>query len=134
MPNWIDQLYRAALATADSSTSDAAWLRQAGGIPLYGTIGSEAALRPDGSVWTYGADNPLTPDAGSSWREATGPERWGALTLGVARYPEVAQLLPKRPPGAKDCRLCKGSGYIHRDATGRGVVCPECGGLGWKPL
>jgi hypothetical protein len=82
MSNWIDQLYRAALATADSTTpAETAWLRQAGEI-----------------------------------------------------LPEVAQLLPKRPPGAKDCRLCKGTGYIHRDATGRGVVCPECGGLGWKPL
>ena len=48
--------------------------------------------------------------------------------------PQLAALQPERPPGARDCSLCKGTGYIKRDHTGRGVVCPECGGLGWKPL
>ena len=54
------------------------------------------------------------------------------VTLGTGRYPEVAQLLPDRPPGAKKCHACDGTGYIRRDSTGRGVVCPECAGLGWK--
>jgi DnaJ-class molecular chaperone len=44
------------------------------------------------------------------------------------------QIQPQRPPGAKTCSSCKGTGYIRRDATGQGVVCPECRGLGWKPL
>ena len=135
MPNCVERLYRAALAPADSTNpAEAAWLRQAGGVLLYGTVGSEAVLRPDGSVWTYGADNPLSPYPSPPWPEATRLERWGALTLSTTLNPEVGRLLPKRPPGAKDCTLCKGTGYIHRGPLSRGIVCPECGGLGWKPL
>jgi len=56
----------------------------------------------------------------------------GGLSLGTDNCLEVGQLLPSRPPGAQDCRLCDGTGFIRRGIVGPGVVCPECGGLGWK--
>ena len=103
MQEWLDRLYRGGLAAAaPRSARETARLREARRILL------------------------------SRWREVTEAARWGGVTLGTGRYPEVAQLLPDRPPGAKTCRVCDGSGYIRRDITGRGVVCPECGGLGWK--
>ena len=56
--DWLGELVRARMA-AQSSTDRAAraWLDQAGGITLYATIGHEAVLRPDGSVWFYHDDN-----------------------------------------------------------------------------
>jgi hypothetical protein len=59
------------------------------------------------------------------------------VAVGVERYPELRPLLPARPPDARACPYCRGSGEI--DAPG---IRPEiaakvlrcyCGGLGWIP-
>jgi hypothetical protein len=132
MYSWIERLYQAQLTYFEHrNPSQARWLREAGGFLLFGTIGSEAVLRPDGSVWICAADNWDDPSPNWEWREAHGVDRWGALVLGAERVPEVAQLLPERPSTAPTCARCAGGSYILGTATSRGIVCPECGGLGW---
>ena len=132
MHTWIERLYQAQLEYFERrNPSHARWLREAGGLLLFGTIGSDAVLRPDGSVWIRAAPNWDDPKPDWEWREARGVERWGALVLGAERAPEVAQLLPERPGSATTCARCAGASYILATATSRGVVCPECGGLGW---
>jgi hypothetical protein len=101
---------------------------QSGGMHLYGTIGHDAYLRPDGSVCFYRAvDWTNDPDT-YEWREADHLERWGVLVLATKRYPEFLELLPARPADAPDCVQCGGSGRVIADVT-----CPDCGGLGWVP-
>ena len=99
---------------------------EAGGILLFGTIGGEAFLRPDGSVWYHWAVDWVHDPEHYEWSEATGKDRWGALVLGARRMPELKQLLPRRSPDSPDCSRCVGSGLVLV-----GVLCPDCGGLGW---
>ena len=99
---------------------------EAGGVLLFGTIGGAAYFRPDGTVWLHWtARSPNEPDR-YEWHEATGNERWGALVLGARRMPELLQLLPVRGADVPDCTRCGGTGFVLG-----GVVCPDCGGLGW---
>jgi len=51
-----------------------------------------------------------------------------ALVDGARRYPELAALLPERPPGAVDCPCRKHPIF----ASGK-VLCGQCGGIGWLP-
>jgi len=50
---------------------------QSGGVFLWGTLGTEAALRPDGSVWL--GEAPIGEDGPVQWRRATEQERLGLL-------------------------------------------------------
>ena len=101
-------------------------MEAAGGLLLYGTIGGEGYLRPDGSVWLNEVVDWVNDPERSVWREASGNDRWGALVLGSRRLPELRQLLPARPAGTPDCSRCEGSGFVLG-----GVLCPDCAGLGW---
>jgi hypothetical protein len=104
------------------------WLDESKGICLYGTIGHDAYLRADGSVWFYIPVDRLTDPDKCEWRLATPLERWGAILLGAKRYPELRELLPTRRPGDPDCARCKGTGNAIAQ-----VQCPDCGGMGWVP-
>ena len=113
----------------------AEWISEAGGVLLFGTIGSEAFLRPDGSVWYHEVVNwPSDPEK-YEWREGRGNDRWAALVLGSKRMPELRKLLPQRPPNAPNCSACGGRGLIFpspaEEARDRGVICADCGALGW---
>jgi hypothetical protein len=97
-------------------------------IYLFGTIGIEAVLKPDGRVLVMVDENlgdPF-PSIEPSWRPATEHERIPALVIGSRRIPELAELLPRRPPAATDCKPCRGTGWLVQE-----VVCTDCGGLGW---
>ena len=92
-------------------------MEKARALLLYVTIGHAAYLRADGTV--------LLQDAEDQWTEASGKERWGSLVLGAQHFPELRRLLPKRADGAISCVTCAGSSCV------QGVVCWNCGGLGW---
>jgi len=136
VPTWLTEFVKSRMAAAEREHPESArWIREAGGISLFGTIGGEAYLRPDGTVWYYwAADWTNDPDR-YEWREGRGNERWAALVLGSKRMPELKQLLPIRPPNAPDCPRCGGRGEIHvsrqSDGKERGIICPDCGALGW---
>lgn len=57
---------------------------------------------------------------GPDWRIAT-------LIYAAERNPELAFLLPSRPPRATSCEGCDGSGRV---TIARGL-CGDCNGLGW---
>jgi hypothetical protein len=131
MHSWIERLYQAQLTYFDQrNPSQARWLREAGGFLLFGTIGSEAVLRPDGSVWICAADNWDDPSPNWEWHEARGVDRWGALVLGAERVPEVAQLLPERPGTSPTCARCAGRSYILGTATSGGSSAQSAAALG----
>ena len=121
----LSELVRRRMAAqADADPTTRAWLDEAGGITLYGTIGHEAVLRPDGSVWLYHDDN--NPLGQWKWRQASDRERMGALVIASERMPELRRAIPSRPPEAANCVRCAGAGHIFET-----IICPECGGLGW---
>ena len=135
-PDWLAECVRTKMAAAIRERPESAdWLREAGGISLFSTIGAEAYLRPDGSVWYYEAVDWVNDAEKYEWREGRGNDRWVALTLGSKRIPELRRLLPTRPPNAPDCPRCGGRGEIlvSRQSNGeeRGIACPGCGRLGW---
>ena len=136
LPPWLPTFVRARMDQAAlEQPKSADWLREAGGILLYGSIGSEAYLRPDGTVWYYSAVDWVNDPDKYEWHEGRGTERWAALGLGSRRMPELKALLPVRTPDAANCPRCEGRGEIcisrQPDGQDRGIVCPECGALGW---
>jgi hypothetical protein len=136
VPDWLPQFVTSRMAEAERARPEsAAWLREAGGITLFGTIGGEAYLRPDGTVWYHWVVDWTNEPDRYEWREGRGNERWAALVLGARRMPELKELLPARPPATPDCPRCEGRGeiFVGRQADGveRGIVCPDCGALGW---
>ena len=128
--HWFDDLRRSQLADFEAvNPGMAAWLRELGALYLYGTIGSEAVLQPDGTVRIWRADGWPESDALTE-REATPMERIGSLVLGARRHAELRELLPVRPAETPDCATCAGTGE-HPHASG--VLCSACEGLGWIP-
>src|SRR5690242_3906664 len=96
-----------------------------GGVCIWGTIGLEAVLRPDGSMMMLasrtGTDEPLPT------REATVQERFGLLTDAARNHwSELQRLVPRRPPEATACSKCSGTGFVHKQ-----ILCPTCWSLGW---
>jgi hypothetical protein len=89
---------------------------------LCGSIGYDAAISPDGTVWMndYGWDDK------ENWRYATASERISFLVMAQARiYPELIVLLPLRPTDAVECPECQGFAGTHE------ILCATCGALGW---
>jgi hypothetical protein len=105
---------------------------------LHGSIGYDTAITTDGDVWIgeYQLDG---PDAFQEhWRPAGTTERLGYLVIAAKKHSELRRLLPERPTAAPPCEGCNGSGERHFRATDGtkvepipGLICEECGGLGW---
>jgi hypothetical protein len=136
LPPWLPDFVRSAMA---KQARDQVWsaqeLQEAGGLLLFATIGCEAYLRPDGSVW-YREDKSLPNEPERyEWREGQGNDRWAGIVLGSRRMPELGALLPARPANTPACSRCHGRGEIlagrQYDDQERGIVCPDCGALGW---
>jgi hypothetical protein len=114
--HWIDEAKR----------DDPASLSADGGaLLIYSDMGGSCFLKPDGTVLTVDDDS----DEGPRVEEREG-WRCVALLAGSRRRPELAHLLPPRPPDGEDCPDCAGRGEI---AIGKGRVgCGSCCGLGWR--
>ena len=129
VPDWLPDFVRKRMAeeiAQDARSAD--WLAVAKGMTLYGTIGHEVYLRPDGTVWFHHAVDWVNDPDTWAWSQATLPEAWGAFLIAAKRIPEVARLVPERPTTAPDCADCLGTG---RHVVG--IQCPTCHGLGWPP-
>lgn len=96
-------------------------------LPVYGDLSGHILLiREDGEILVY-RDNFQPPEV------ETQPEwRLIALTQGAEKFPELRELLPRRPASADDCTECEGRGktfFGENDQHSMG--CWECRGLGW---
>lgn len=98
-----------------------------GVLPLQLDMGGFFALAPDGTVIAVPWDRPDQP------RPSTPRERDIALLAGSKQYPELQALLPKRPPNARACSECGGTGIHPAAAAGLANVLCWCGGYGWVP-
>jgi len=85
-----------------------------GALGVYGDIGGALMVRPDGSVLSMGWDEEQASAAPDGWRII-------ALAAASYRFPELFDLAPERPPTARPCWKCEGSG------------CEYCFGMGWLP-
>jgi hypothetical protein len=129
-PDWLPEYVREVTARERQAHGDPAWLREKAGMTLFGTIGREAILRPDGSVWWHEAVDWEHSDE-YSWRQATAQEAAGALKVAATRHPRLLALIPSNSGGTL-CPSCKGSGDLARDGgTFPGVWCPTCSGVGF---
>jgi hypothetical protein len=102
-------------------------------IMLTGDFGGLVFLTMDGYIFAEDWDladveamrHPALP------RKVTEPlEAHAALVIAAERIPELAELLPKRPPRYLDCQRCEGTGWFRLGSEIR-IVCERCGGLGW---
>jgi hypothetical protein len=90
------------------------------------------ALRPDGEIIVFLTDDP------QNWRvEEDARLRNMALYQGSLKYPELKELVPTRPPNARVCPSCNGTGthpivWQMKPELRSAIVC-YCGGLGWIP-
>jgi len=116
------------LIDASRSPQAGNWVQESEGMLLYGTIGHEAYLRPDGTVWYHAAVDWRNDHETYEWHQADDCERWGALVIATRRHPELRELLPRRPNATADCVRCHGTGEVPPK-----VQCSDCCGLGWVP-
>jgi hypothetical protein len=98
-------------------------------LHIYGTIGSECYISPEGDIYmeTYDimGEEPPAEDRSRSAQLV-------CLILGSEHIPALAQALPTRPPDVPLCETCAGVGWLHPGKFGpRGLMCHECYGLGW---
>lgn len=93
-------------------------------LPIGGSMWADYYLRPNGEVVIVGED------LNQSDIDTVYTDRFRVLMVvvwGSERYPELRELLPKKEPGATDCRCLQ---YPNIFGPGK-VICSECGGLGW---
>jgi hypothetical protein len=104
-------------------------------VHLFYGLGPGRFLAFDGRVLV----DPLDWDGEDPYEVTEPKEAWAAIAVGANTFdfPELLRLLPNRPPNAKACPQCKGTGWwTFVDAVGNEgrVVCyygQGCGGLGW---
>lgn len=83
-------------------------------------------LRPNGEVVTIDEDW-TRPESEVVYSDRS--QLLSTISAAARFYPEIAQLLPEREPGAVDC-MC----VAHPQLWGPGkMICSECGGVGWLP-
>jgi len=94
-------------------------------LPIGFGLFSYILLRQDGEV--------ISIDSSDSVEIERSRESYHLLRIlawGAERYPALASLIPERPPEAKDCPLCGGSG-TNVSIAGDEMSCVWCSGLHW---
>jgi hypothetical protein len=106
---------------------------------LSGSIGYDTALTTGGDVWVSEYEVGGPPASQERWRLADPKERIGYLVIAARRLAEINRLLPNRPAASRDCEHCDGTGEWRLRAIDgakiapiAGMICKECGGLGWS--
>lgn len=94
-------------------------------LPLHGDQIYLWALRPDGVVLSLDHESASLPVC-----EETDPlTLYAVLVRGAQKYPELQEVVPRRPVGVQQCEPCSGMGVIDVGKTAPG--CMRCRGLGW---
>jgi hypothetical protein len=125
LPPAIRAKVRDAISDLDDSFDWGRLGRQHEAIPLLLTIGSMIFLRSDGTFLEHEGD----PFPERLTRESSEINTI-ALAWGTERYPWLAELLPPRPPDARDCSVCAGARRLAVGESGH-IYCASCAALGW---
>jgi len=97
--------------------------RQHQALPVYTDVGGTLFLNAEGEVLFLDSGNAtagLKPERSREWQLA-------AKLAAVERFPELADLIPKRPEGVASCAECDGQGKVLNGL----LRCGACCGLGW---
>ncbi len=94
-----------------------------GAFAVNGGPGYTLFLSPDGDAYVEEYELDETPPVTKRDRGT----QILALLLGSRLIPELASVLPTRPPATPDCDRCSGTGRILPIK----LICGECHGLGW---
>lgn len=94
-----------------------------------GGIGYGCFVSPEGDLFieTYdvGSEEPPKIDRSRAAQIAV-------IISGSRTLPQLAELLPKRPPAAPGCSKCNGTGRLQNSMPDfPRFICDECSGLGW---
>jgi hypothetical protein len=94
-------------------------------LPIYAGWYETVGLRPDGHLVRWS-----TEDECEGVREVDDRILARIALVQCARqYPELKHLVPVRPPGARTCPTCDGTGHMPPPIPAT-VIC-SCGGVGW---
>jgi hypothetical protein len=94
------------------------------GVMYYGSIGGGFMITLDGRLLEEDWDE-------ETLTEVIDPkQRLLALVIASEHMPAIAELLPSRPAGARDCALCSGVGRWS-PAPPHNLICGACSGVGW---
>jgi hypothetical protein len=97
--------------------------RECGLLTVFGTISSLFLLAGNGEVLIDHDEGVFQP--------ANSEEREFAYVQAARRYPELRSLAPERPPSARTCQSCGGSGGITLNDGRHTVCCATCNTRGW---
>jgi hypothetical protein len=90
-------------------------------LPVYSDLSGTLTISPEGTVLYYNSESgeiePITDD---TWTIV-------AAVSAAEKYPDLRALLPEKPPTAKTCSLCSGTGRQLKMKA----LCGKCFGLGW---
>jgi hypothetical protein len=111
------------------------WLRrhapavaECAALPLYVGWWETVALRANGEVICWSNHEGVEEYEGTRTVDEVG-RVLGALVDGARRYPRLSELFPVRGARDPDCRCLT----THEFFVSRRIICPDCGGLGWRP-
>lgn len=95
-------------------------------LPAYADIGAALLIRPQGSVLSISSDQVWSEH--SEW-ETVSDLAWinAAYLSAIQKHPNLKPLLPPKPPTAKTCESCAGTGHVLKLQ----LACPDCCTLGW---
>lgn len=95
--------------------------RLTGGVPVYADMGGVFVVFGDGRVLSLEHDTTnVRPVEDPVWRMV-------ALVSAAKKFPELAALMPERPPNAVTCPDCGGSGV----RFAKNLICGTCHYSGW---
>jgi hypothetical protein len=125
IPNWNDGLRTALTKRRDQLQKEPSLWHEAAtvadGLPVYCDIGGCLVIRADGRVVEFrSATGDVCEIEDLSWLRL-------AAASAADRYPELAEIRPKRPSKAVDCDVCMGVGLLRATS----LRCKACMGLGW---
>ena len=98
-------------------------------LPVLRDMGGCYGLRPNGEIFSFVWDEPYQLRIERDVRIQN-----LVLFQGAKSFPDLAEMVPARPPDARECEFCKGTGRADGLSAelAESVLC-YCGGLGWVP-
>jgi hypothetical protein len=100
-----------------------------GAVPFYDDLGGCILLSPSGE-WVFVHSNQDWLSTVEYEREFSDDWKTSAIRAASRRHPELLELMPERPSGARVCELCDGAG-VTDSLEDVHLGCGSCWGKGW---